>query len=610
MEPNDDVPWTWRAAWNVELRSGWARAVKLELITDVQLEGMVVARGDPLLRDGIRGRPTRSKPDREHPRRRDSLRRARHTPRFPTMKSLFLTTPFFLCLVVHASAYGADASKPVGDPHPERPTLRSLGVYWIIQGDDNQNAEVRLEYRKEGLSPWRPGAPLFRVERRAHLAEKFGSRLEVPDDGWLFAGSVLLLEPGTPYELKLTFKDPDGGLATRTLKSRTRSEPQLSPRTRRRYVVPGTGGGSGTEADPFQGLEAAQKTAAPGDLFLVGPGVYEGTWTISRSGTPAQPIVWRGQGNDKAIIDGQGTGQGAQRPGQAIAASGSHDVWFEDLTVRNATNGVVFHDSARIVIRRCHVHHVDYGLTATRDTKAAMDDHFIADNLIEGPSVWPRSKGIEDARGIQVSGQGHVVCYNRIRGFADAIDTFPSPRCAAIDFHNNDLSELTDDGIEMDYSERNTRCFFNRLTNVFQGISMQPVYGGPVYVFRNVMDNVAVEPFKLHNNPSGCLIFHNTSVKHGTPALLYTPEKVRHCLSRNNLYVGTADRYGMDFLARMTDCDFDHDGFAGGPFQIFLRWNGVRYGTLDDVKKRAPVLKHALLLDARTLFASGRLAAR
>ncbi len=49
---------------------------------------------------------------------------------------------------------------------------------------------------------------------------------------------------------------------------------------------------------------------------------------------------------------------------------------------------------------------------------------------------------------------------------------------------------------------------------------MQPVYGGPVYVFRNVMYNVAVEPFKLHNNPSGCLIFHNTSVKNGAPSVL------------------------------------------------------------------------------------------
>ena len=266
---------------------------------------------------------------------------------------------------------------------------------------------------------------------------------------------------------------------------------------------------------------------------------------------------------------------------------------------------MVFHDAARIVVRRCHVRGVDYGLTTTRNPQGSAVDHFISDNWIEGPSTWPRSKGIENARGIQISGQGHVVCFNRILGFADAIDTFPSRRCSAIDIHNNDLSELTDDGIEMDYSERNTRCFYNRLTNVFQGISMQPVHGGPVYVFRNVMYNVGAEPFKLHNSPSGCLIFHNTSVKNGTPTQLWTSEPVRHSLSRNNLYVGTQARYGMDFTAPMKDCDFDYDGFAGGPYEILLRWNGVRYGTLEDVKQRAPVLKHAALLDVRTLFASG-----
>src|SRR5271157_3529984 len=52
----------------------------------------------------------------------------------------------------------------------------------------------------------------------------------------------------------------------------------------------------------------------------------------------------------------------------------------------------------------------------------------------------------------------------------------------------------------------------------------------------------------------------------------------------------------MDFTARMMDCDFDYDGFAGGPYEIFLRWNGIRYGTLEEAKQRAPVLKHAVLL--------------
>ena len=106
--------------------------------------------------------------------------------------------------------------------------------------------------------------------------ERSGSELEVPDDGWLFAGSALLLEPRAAYELRLTLEDPDGGKATRTLRAATRSEPLVSTTARGRHVVPGSGGGTGTERDPFRGLAAAQKAAAPGDLFLVGAGVYAG----------------------------------------------------------------------------------------------------------------------------------------------------------------------------------------------------------------------------------------------------------------------------------------------------------------------------------------------
>jgi hypothetical protein len=517
-----------------------------------------------------------------------------------TMKTF--CTALFAC-VVGVPAAGADMVKPIGDPQLERPTLRSLGVYWVVRGDAGQRASVRLDYREARATGWRTGAPLVRVEKRAHLMERYGSRLDVPDDGWLFAGSVLLLRPGTAYELRLTLHAPGGDDVTRVLEARTRSEPRFTPGSPPRHVVPGAGGGAGSVGDPFRGLASAQAAARSGDLFLVHPGLYQGSWHVTRSGAPDRPIVWRGSGEGEVIVDGGGSS--GQRAPVAVAASGVHDVWFEDLTIRRANYGLVCHDAARIVVRRCHIHHVEYGLTATRDTQGIANDHFISDNLIEGPSTWPRTKGIEDARGIQVSGQGHVVCHNRIRGFADAIDTFPSGRCAAIDVHNNDLSELTDDGIEMDYSERNTRCFHNRLTNVFQGISEQPVYGGPVYIFRNVMYNVVAEPFKLHNSPSGCLIFHNTSVKQGMPALLMTGELVRHVVSRNNLFIGTAASYALEFTAPMKDCDFDYDGFGGGPFRMFLKWNATRYATLDDVRRRAPVLKHAVLVDARTAFATG-----
>jgi len=100
----------------------------------------------------------------------------------------------FAVLAGGMTTTASDLSRPLGEPRLEHPTLRSLGVYWIIHGDDNQDGFIGLEYCKAGSSPWRTGARLFRVERRAHLMERSGNDLEVPDDGWLFADSAA---PGT-----------------------------------------------------------------------------------------------------------------------------------------------------------------------------------------------------------------------------------------------------------------------------------------------------------------------------------------------------------------------------------------------------------------------------
>jgi hypothetical protein len=495
------------------------------------------------------------------------------------------------------------AAVPLGEPVLEPPTLRSLGVYWIIRGDENQNARVEVDYRAGGRGEWRKGPPLFRVERGAHQPGEYRSRLDVPADAWLFAGSLLLLTPNTPYGVRLRLSDPDGGNAEKLLKARTIAEPVALRPAHEYHVVPGSGGGGGTSADPFRGLAAAQSRARPGDRFLLHAGVYAGTFQAQTSGEPGRPIVWRGTGDGEAIIDGHGGA--SKRPGRAVDAVGIHDVWFEKLTLRNADYALVAHDSARLVIRRCHLYGVEFGIAATRNTQDIVRGFFIADNVIEGPSTWPRTKGIEDARGIQITGAGHDVCYNRIRGFADAIDTFPSPRCAAIDFHNNDIHEMTDDGIEMDYSERNTRCFFNRLTNVFQGVSVQPIFGGPVYIFRNVLYNVGLETFKMHNRPSGALMIHNTSVKQGMPLLLWTPEEVHHSVYRNNLFIGTTGGYAYETTAPMIGCDFDYDGFGGGPWERFLSWNRIHYPTLADVKARALVYRHAVQVGPASVFASG-----
>jgi hypothetical protein len=165
---------------------------------------------------------------------------------------------------------------------------------------------------------------------------------------------------------------------------------------------------------------------------------------------------------------------------------------------------------------------------------------------------------------------------------------------------------LTDDGFETDYSQRNVRVFENRLTNVFQGISTQPIYGGPIYIIRNVMYNVSLEPFKMHNGPSGAIMYHNTIVKAGDPIAIDTNKKIENCIYRNNLFIGTGNKYAFRSEAKMEDdVDFDYDGFGGGPWANFLKWNGKRYPNLAAVQKDAPVYKHAVVIDNAKVFAAG-----
>ena len=500
-----------------------------------------------------------------------------------------------------APAMRKDA-KALGEPVLEPATLHSLGAYWIISGDANKNAEIKLGYRKAGEANWNIGMPLRRVGKGHHKDEKGQSKLAVPDDAWLFAGSVLQLQPETDYELRLDLTDADGGTGSKVLKMRTRGEPKATANLASFHVMPGDGGGNGSPDNPFKGLTAAQAAAKPGMVFLLRPGIYEGTFTVTKSGEFNAPIIWRGAENGAVILDGKG--KAAMRPGRAVSATDVHDVWFENLSIRNADYALVGHNSARLVIRGCKIKDVEFGITCTNNQKDVVHGWFIADNVIEGPSTWPRTKGIEDARAIQVTGTGHDICYNRIRGFADAIDTFGSVRCAAIDIYHNEISECTDDGIETDYSERNVRVWNNRLTNVFQGISTQPVFGGPIYIFRNAMYNVVGAPFKMHNSPSGALMLHNTVVKKGMPLESFPSVPVRNTVFRNNLFIGTTGNYAYESTAPMEDCDFDYDGFGGGPYGQFLKWNKERYNTIKEAREKAPVYRNAVAVDATTVFSN------
>ena len=70
---------------------------------------------------------------------------------------------FAWVLLVWLGAAQAEDRVRAGNASVEPPTLISLGFDWVIEGDDNRNAAVTVEYREAGSADWRVGLPLMRL---------------------------------------------------------------------------------------------------------------------------------------------------------------------------------------------------------------------------------------------------------------------------------------------------------------------------------------------------------------------------------------------------------------------------------------------------------------
>ena len=350
----------------------------------------------------------------------------------------------------------------------------------------------------------------------------------------------------------------------RLLQRETIAEPVAPRRTHVRTSSPATTAARGTKADPFKGIAEADKSRQARRHLPPRPRhVYERRRPARRAASRASRSSGAARDDGEAIIDGQG---GAQR---SIAIGVSRRLVRKPRRSATRSTRIVTHDSERIVLRRCHIHDVDYGLAATKNDKDTVNDYFIADNVIEGRSTWPRTEGIEDRRGVQVTGAGHVVAYNRITAVRRRRSTPCLRRAARRSISTTTTSsEMTDDGIEIDYSQRNMRFFENRLTNVFQGISAQPVYGGPVYVFRNVMYNVSRRAVQDAQQPDRRALHpQHDREEQAPPHVAQTPAS-RSRTASTATTCSSARPAATRSRARRppTDCDFDYDGFAGGPF--------------------------------------------
>jgi hypothetical protein len=476
-----------------------------------------------------------------------------------------------------AARAGDDATIP-GEITIPAPTIINLAVEWKISGDANLNGIVAVRYRAAGEQDWHEAQPL----RRVPAGESRGTS---PVFRWenRHSGSIFDLLPDTEYEIALALHDPDGGSAERTVRARTRPVPRPAPSAIVRRVTP-----------------ADINSARPGEILELAPGRY-GEFVAPRNGEPERPIVFRSQDGSAVFT--------------SFSVQNRKHIFVEGITVRNDApqgTGINIGNAEECVVSRCTIHAV-YGIRGS-SSPGARNCH-IADNVVTGVTPWrPEAMGANGdnvGEGIQMTGPGHVICYNRVTGFRDCISTMEDAQARdqyCIDIYNNDILTGTDDGIEADFCVHNCRVMRNRLTNCFVGLSSQPGLGGPNYFIRNAMYNLTFDPFKLNRNSQGDVILHNTVVKVGDGLRISSSAAFDHAFVRNNLCIGgSPGAVASPFFgagrgdAAMVQspgphCSFDYDALGTYETPFAGRFGAQRFAGLAELR-RGPHELHAVQID-------------
>jgi len=502
----------------------------------------------------------------------------------PHLKNTFLTFHFLLSFLVITHISYAQNPVVAGAIRFDA-TFENIGIHYEIQNDDNLNSTLNIEFKESGTSNYKPAAMSMRAFPGMVVDGNSTTRN-------FHAGSALLLEPGTTYDIRCTLTDPDGGDLTTDHSVTTKTFPEPSNGSIK-YVSPGNGGGSGTPSSPYLGLQAAANNAQPGDHFIVASGTYA-SFNLLTSGTANAPISFISDVIHGAIIDGNNTSAGIVTIGQFSSTIAY--VIIDGFKIEDGTWGIDAQNSQFMTVRNNIIEDVDYGYVNRRDN-GSEQDQYITNNLIIGNTAWPQS-GIPSERGIDIRGNNNVVSYNTIKNFGDGVSTDGPPYevSYSLDIHNNEIQNAVDDLIEVDGMISNSRVYNNRCFNGRAGISLAPVFGGPAYVFRNIFFNMEISAFKMNRGPSGLVIVHNTTVSDENASS--SPNGWQNTFYRNNVMVGTRYCFELFGLVAGSTDDWDYDAYystrAGGSGTEWFKWNNVRYADV-------PTLQSSVILESNAL---------
>lgn len=449
------------------------------------------------------------------------------------------------------------------------PTFESIGVYWPLAGQAEDDGDCAIEFRAKGEDAWRDGLPLW--------YDKGASECR---------GSIVGLRPGTPYELRLSRQSGE----TETLEAQTWSEafpigrvvtlPEFSGETLR-ITQSGTPDGYVLYA-PAPGKSATIDVDKKHDFNVV---------------IDARYVILRGVTLKGARHSGILLGKGADK--------NSSDV--SDIVIENSDISAWGTDDPRCKGKRAHGANLQSAIYAFSDRLQRV---VIQRNKLHHPSTAANSwserncsdTGSKHPQGPQAitirNSLGNLVIrYNEIysdekHAFNDAMGE-PNNFSAAgfprrdSDIYGNLVSDAWDDGIEAEGADANVRIWGNYIDRVMIPIALAPVTKGPIYVWRNVSNVSRSGPgkkhggnfikFRLHKDKkTGAVsagriyLFNNTALapKQGTGTSGFITEfkgnPLTHVVSLNNIMNVQNPR--RNYSVKDTggiDTRFDYDLLSG-----------------------------------------------
>jgi len=514
----------------------------------------------------------------------------------------YLSAILFVCALLLLSQGARAASGISPGALRSYSTIYSIGIEWdfVIDDDANHNAVCLTHYRRTGSATWKEAMPLYRVD---YLPVDPVNGLNQHFNG--FAGSVLFLEPGVTYEVRLSLSDPDGGAEERIVTIATRAVPAKPVNGRTFHVIPGSGGGNGSSDTPFAGIEAAQLQAQAGDIFLLHEGVYQGFDSnneilLNIPGNQSAYIVWHAAGDGSVIFDDP----------VRIAAD---YIWLEGVHVRGHSDveneyGLRTYNAPKnVVIKGNRFTDFYYSIALNH----GGEDWYIVDNEIIGDKDVvgaPDDSSSYGGEGIELQHtSGHTVAYNSISRVADGI----SSPLFNTDIFRNEIFDTTDDGIEPDYGYANIRVWENRISNVrHNGFSFQPMNGGPWYFIRNQVASPLESALKIRQT-SRVLLAHNIFVGWNNALGDAWPSGVPGILtfeSKNNIWISLDDTYvwvhtSGNSIGSGWRTSLDYDGFDWGNSLNAFKWgDNDRYVTLAEFQDATGLQSNGIRIDKDTCF--------